>query len=216
MQVANRESFAVASRRRLPYDAAVEYLQSTGTQYFDLGLYNTPVRRWEIDFASTKRPGETFQSLIGVQGGGGIGRVSCIIIGTNTSARFTLANISAYSIRDEDIAFASVAAANDRHVYAVDSQSFSASLDSATIRGSAVANLVSFLPVYILARNTDGTVTNFASGRLYGMKVSDAGTPVADCIPVRVGSVGYMYDRVSGRLFGNAGTGSFIVGPDIN
>lgn len=36
-----------------------------------------------------------------------------------------------------------------------------------------------------------------------------------DLIPVRVGNVGYMYDNVSGRLFGNAGSGSFILGPDI-
>ena len=35
-----------------------------------------------------------------------------------------------------------------------------------------------------------------------------------DIIPVRVGDVGYLYDRVSGQLFGNAGTGAFIIGPD--
>lgn len=36
-----------------------------------------------------------------------------------------------------------------------------------------------------------------------------------DLIPVRCGAVGYMYDRVSGHLFGNAGTGNFIVGSDV-
>ena len=40
------------------------------------------------------------------------------------------------------------------------------------------------------------------------------GLTVRDFIPVRVGDVGYMYDRVSGDLFGNAGTGAFIIGPD--
>lgn len=35
-------------------------------------------------------------------------------------------------------------------------------------------------------------------------------------IPVRVGTTGYMYDKVSGQLFSNNGTGSFIVGPDVN
>ena len=35
-----------------------------------------------------------------------------------------------------------------------------------------------------------------------------------DIIPVRVGDVGYLYDRVSGQLFGKSGTGAFIVGPD--
>ena len=37
---------------------------------------------------------------------------------------------------------------------------------------------------------------------------------MADFIPVRVGDVGYMYDRVSSQLFGNSGTGDFVVGPD--
>jgi hypothetical protein len=35
-----------------------------------------------------------------------------------------------------------------------------------------------------------------------------------DLIPVRVGQVGYMYDKVSHQLFGNSGTGNFILGPD--
>ena len=36
-----------------------------------------------------------------------------------------------------------------------------------------------------------------------------------DYIPVRVGQVGYMYDKVSHQLFGNSGTGNFILGPDL-
>jgi hypothetical protein len=35
-----------------------------------------------------------------------------------------------------------------------------------------------------------------------------------DLIPVRIGNVGYMYDKVSGQLFENQGTGNFILGPD--
>lgn len=35
-------------------------------------------------------------------------------------------------------------------------------------------------------------------------------------IPVRVGTVGYMYDKISGELFGNAGSGSFTLGPDVS
>lgn len=39
---------------------------------------------------------------------------------------------------------------------------------------------------------------------------------ILDLIPVRVGQVGYMYDKVSGRLLGNVGTGTFILGNDKN
>ena len=38
---------------------------------------------------------------------------------------------------------------------------------------------------------------------------------VLDLIPVRKGNIGYMYDRVSGQLFGNQGTGAFIIGNDV-
>lgn len=36
-----------------------------------------------------------------------------------------------------------------------------------------------------------------------------------DLVPVRKGTTGYMYDKVSGKLFGNEGTGEFILGPDV-
>ena len=38
---------------------------------------------------------------------------------------------------------------------------------------------------------------------------------IRDFIPVRVGTIGYMYDKVSQRLFRNKGTGDFVLGPDI-
>lgn len=52
-------------------------------------------------------------------------------------------------------------------------------------------------------------------GRLYFFKLDKAEAPVLDMIPVRKGDEGFMYDRVSGRLFGNSGSGRFILGPDI-
>ena len=51
--------------------------------------------------------------------------------------------------------------------------------------------------------------------RVGKVKIFDGNKLKRDFIPVRVGQVGYMYDKVSGQLFGNAGTGSFILGNDI-
>jgi hypothetical protein len=50
--------------------------------------------------------------------------------------------------------------------------------------------------------------------RLYYFKIYSNNGLVRDLIPVRVGQVGYMYDKVSGQLFGNSGTGEFILGAD--
>ena len=38
---------------------------------------------------------------------------------------------------------------------------------------------------------------------------------ILDFIPVRVGDIGFMYDRISGKLYGNSfSSGNFILGPD--
>lgn len=73
-------------------------------------------------------------------------------------------------------------------------------------------------PLYIGAMNSSGTASYYFSGRFGSVKIYQNGVLVLDLIPVRVGSgasaVGYMYDRVSRKLFGNAGTGAFVLGPD--
>lgn len=56
------------------------------------------------------------------------------------------------------------------------------------------------------------------NSRIYHFQVRTirGNTKIIDLIPVRIGNVGYMYDKVSKQLFGNAGTGDFILGPDVN
>ena len=56
-------------------------------------------------------------------------------------------------------------------------------------------------------------------GKCYGAKISIDGELVRDFQPVRLTNVrgqseGAMYDKVSGQIFRNSGTGTFIVGPD--
>ena len=68
------------------------------------------------------------------------------------------------------------------------------------------------------ASNEDSISSNpfgIAKSRIYSFAiVNEMNEYVADFIPVRKDGVGYMYDRVSGQLFGNSGTGAFIIGPD--
>ena len=58
---------------------------------------------------------------------------------------------------------------------------------------------------------------NRFKGRCYYFKVLDNGNLILDCIPVRIGNVGYMYDKVSNQLFGNnpAASGTLILGADV-
>ena len=62
----------------------------------------------------------------------------------------------------------------------------------------------------------NGDVNRLSKSRFYSFSATDVNSDelAVDLIPVRKGTVGYIYDRVSGQLFGNQGTGDFIIGPD--
>ena len=45
--------------------------------------------------------------------------------------------------------------------------------------------------------------------------VDKYGVTVRDCIPVKSEGQGYMYDKVSRRMFGNIGTGIIEIGPEV-
>lgn len=49
---------------------------------------------------------------------------------------------------------------------------------------------------------------------IYSAKLIINNITVRDFIPVRIGTTGYMYDKISKQLFGNLGTGNFILGTD--
>lgn len=69
------------------------------------------------------------------------------------------------------------------------------------------------LDYYTIGYDSDD---NNSPWKLVHWSISEDDTLIFDLIPVRVGTTGYLYDKVSGQLFGNAGTGSFILGPDKN
>lgn len=58
--------------------------------------------------------------------------------------------------------------------------------------------------------------TSAFKGKIYEFSVYYGDALQLHYIPVRVGTTGYMYDIVSGNLFGNSGTGNFILGSDVS
>ena len=72
--------------------------------------------------------------------------------------------------------------------------------------------------IILFAYMRSNQVTGFTKARLYKFKIWDSDTDLIDLLPVRIGSgeeaVGAMYDLVSNQLFYNAGSGKFLIGPD--
>jgi len=72
--------------------------------------------------------------------------------------------------------------------------------------------------MYIFSSNNGGTAittANSAAMKIKSVEMYDGSTLVRNYISVRKNGVGYLYDKVSGQLFGNANsTGAFTYGND--
>jgi len=70
------------------------------------------------------------------------------------------------------------------------------------------------VPISMFFCDESGDFYEHFLGEIYACQIYEGDTLVRDFIPVRKGTTGYMYDKVSGNLFGNSGTGDFILGND--
>ena len=78
---------------------------------------------------------------------------------------------------------------------------------------------LSFTPLYpIRIFGASGLNEDFTKCkvRMYEVQITQRNQIILDLIPIRKNGVGYMFDIISKQLYGNNGTGEFILGPDIN
>lgn len=182
----------------------LEYIESTGTQYIDTGF--VPNQDTRVLCKAVFSVGTTTRFLFGARQ-------------SQTSRQFMFAGSSnGYYLSGYGSASASFDTAfNSSCPIVVDKNKSittitlldgtSGQVEGATTSFTAPNNMVLF------GCNTAGTVAK-GSARIYFCKIYDNGTLVRDFVPCRKkssGTVG-LYDLVSQRFFGNAGTDSFIAG----
>lgn len=199
----------------LPYDAEIEYLQSSGTQYIDTGI--SPSTNFECEIKA-----EFTQNQAGYD----------TLLGSYTSTSeygVALAIRATYEANAGYIQFGANGSGTSLIVSSIQTlglHTYKTSLKNSTLKvdvDGTVNSLTwgngqspSSLPMYMFARNKGGgTIGNYSKAKVYYCKIWNGGNLVFDAIPVRVGQVGYMYDRVSRQLLGNAGSGDFALGGDI-
>lgn len=88
-----------------------------------------------------------------------------------------------------------------------------------TVNGESISRSGTFAQEdwHFFSANTSIVAAQYPfNGKIYDAKIYQNDVLVRDFIPVRIDTVGYLYDTVSGELFGNLGTGSFTLGPDVN
>ena len=193
---------AMMAGKRLPYDAEVEYLESTGTQWIDTGVAPVDDATFVVCAAftnlNTGRFGAvqligsstTYRYYFGVSNGKWIGAINSV--GYNHDI----------SQADTDI---HIFKTNNLGLYIDDIMVVAA-------ENSKPTNSVCLT-------NVGGTAIDIPTkAKLYSCKIYDAnGVIISDLIPVRRTldgqSVGEMYDRVTGTFMERHGT--FVTGPDV-
>lgn len=195
----------------LPYDAEVEYLESTGTQWIDTGV--SAREGLLVECAGYIMSWTSSGKLFGCDTGGREMRFY-VSTGRVDKAQFYFgAAMSATYM-------SSVPIGQSSHVFALDS---TAGAKVFRIDGNVMYTWNTSLGVSLSSIFLFSTAaSSFTSvSRIYSFWVKDAttGQTLVDLVPVRFTnelgqSEGAMYDRVSGAPFRNAGTGAFTIGPD--
>jgi hypothetical protein len=202
----------------LPYDAEIEYLQFAGTQYINLGFCQD-TRNIEIRIRM-QWTGDTinqFESFFGYMSDSGTSPRSGLhkyqgkwMFGTNATMQTTNVDNN-----EHDFFISGNSSANKEYLYNENSQIGTATTASTGISGNTI-------PYFVGCRNRNGSVDNYANMKIMSLSIMLFGNTnhtvvrhEMNLVPVRKGQVGYLYDRISGTLFGNQGTGSFTLGPDV-
>lgn len=202
-------------RAGVPYDAEIGYLESTGTQWIDTLFTATGGCVMEFRFFTADCG--VYSSPMGSHSTISTNYYNRNAVILNAVNKVSFSKCEKYGVINLGN---NVDLSTDFHTYRFDSRGYNR---IGLVDGTEVVNE---LTEGVLA--PDSTVLmwkydwngNIVSGKFAWARVQNAnGELVRDFIPVRVGSganaVGYMYDRVTRKLFGNKGTGSFVLGPDV-
>ena len=192
-------------QKKLPYDLEIEYLESDGNQYI-----NTRINCNSQYILEVEAQGAT--STEGILGA----RIS---MSSNMHTLVFPGGTQANQVRYSCGASASNIYVNVNfqqfNLYKGD---YNKLYINGTLAGTS-SNSTTFtlnFPYYLFALNTNGSVSNLGPKKIKMCKIWNGESLLMHLIPVKVGQVGYMYDKISDRLFSNQGTGEFILGPDIN
>ena len=194
---------AAWSGKDLPYDADVEYIESTGKQYIETGVIPDINTKISVTTAVTATT-EQFMGAIDKNANrfhfsfysGGLfrGCVGQLQIGMGYTDQLV-------------------------HTVTIDAPNNTVSQDE-TSYSFVMSGLIPSVSIWLFGRNSDDKrYIRLIKIRIYSCQIYQNGILVSDLIPVRFTnesgvSEGAMYDHVSGQLFRNAGTGAFIIGPD--
>lgn len=176
----------------------VEYIQSTGTQYIDTGFKPNQNTGVTIDFQLNSV--SDWQCIYGARTGNN----------TKTYALWHSGSAFGFYYANANTTFSNLDGTARHTVAATKNTAIADGTSSVSLNYS---NFTADYLMYLFAVNSDGTVKSNASMKLFACQIYDNGVLVRDFIPVEIDGVVGLWDAISGVLYENAGSGTFIAGP---
>ena len=202
----NRRRVMLSKSDALPYDR-IEYLQSNGvdSQYIRLPINVQEGLDIHCKFSIVEASNygyifgnqDSASDYLIVRQNGTSGKIQVMLVNGSGSATESLSHIG--DIRDIHI-----------HLW---NESQTCLLNDTTLLNKTISyNKVTTYKIQ-LWQQANGNLFK-GKVRIYNFSIYLHDQLVLDLVPVKDNGIGYMYDKVSGQLFGNQGTGDFILGPD--
>lgn len=197
--------------RNIPYDRKINYLESTGTQYIDTGITTLNTFAGIDTYIS-------FPTYTHDRWGAGYNNYS----GGNRSG-FQIGiysnqfHIQLYNADKTVGYYKTIDYDSNTHHCIINCLDVGLELDEVVYQSNQITNLGSNGGNICLFARGGNLNANFRPNcRIKSAKIYlNNNSLVRDFIPVRKGNIGYMYDKISNQLFGNLGSGNFVLGPDI-
>ena len=194
---------------KLPYLCELEYLESTGTQWIDTGIYGGDGTLGEVKVKRTSNVAN-----------------ECVLGAWNPSANrlwFAYSNTNKWylgygssagtsniSSQGDDFFVIKSEISNGKFGYTIDGQSYFLSTTYNT--GFSCSN-----SILAFAMGTNTGANYLAKAQVAYIKIWNNGRLVRDYIPVLTYDYeACLYDRVTRQFFRNAGTGDFVAGPIVD
>ena len=178
----------------------LEYIQSSGTQYVDTGFKPNQDTRVIMDF----EPLETNTKFI-------FGARTAV----NLTYSFLLAGGDTTVRSDYGSHQASGTTSTVLQRVIIDRNKSVTTFGDTTITNTTSTFQCEY-NLYLFSVNTAGTAYTPISGKLYSCKIYDNGTLVRNYVPcINAGGAVGLYDVVNDVFYGNAGTGTFTAGPEM-
>lgn len=176
----------------MPYDSRITYIETDGQAYIDTGVNLRSICKADFGLELKQIPSSTFVPY-------------GIWYDDSSGPRNQMAYINNGQWKDPDTSYTNTTGVSG-----------TASVDTPYgITATSKKTYANDATNYFLTRNANGSPGSlYANIQARYLRVSQDNQFVLDTYPVRVGTVGYLYDSINRVLIGNAGSGAFRIGSD--